>query len=227
MRSQSQARIIEFIKKKGVGRPSELARTLRITPQALHRHLRGLCSQGVLIREGEPPKTCYRIGDSSALSKQSPLPFVAPLKEIWASHPAVGLVTMFGSVARGTARPESDIDILVWLSPNEKLTRHDLWQYWDRHARALRWAPRVSIVVYHLRSRLSISTLLLDLPEEHILIYDRKDWFLRIKNAVLAWRERNGSEKLPSFGGKHAWKYSRYAKHLDDIDFNLEIGNVP
>lgn len=147
------------------------------------------------------------------------------IASILRDHPAVQLLTLFGSQARGDAGPESDYDILVFTS--EGFHRQDIWNFWDRHSKGLDGAHRVSLIIKRLKSPLTLETLLLDLPEEHICLFDRSDLFPRIKSAVVKWREKNGARRIPSFGGTHAWEYSQTAKKLSDIDFNLEIGNVP
>jgi hypothetical protein len=66
----------------------------------------------------------------------------------------------------------------------------------------------------------------LDLPEEHRLIFDRNDLFFRVKEAILQWRQKNGANKLPSFGEAHAWSYTDKNLSLNDIDFTLRLKDV-
>ncbi len=148
------------------------------------------------------------------------------LRSILGSHPAVSLVTLFGSFARGDAGPNSDIDVFVWLAANEPFDRNDIWEYWDRQTRQIPWTTKVSIVIRRFKPEIHIDTLLLDLPEEHVLVFDRKNNFVRLRDAVVRWRKKNRSLKMASFGGKHTWKYSTRVRRLDEIDFRLEIEDV-
>src|SRR5690606_4706095 len=108
---------------------------------ALHRHLRDLTAVGVLARRGSPPKTSYELVDSFSCSPELRQQ-LQTIKEILGLHPAVILVTLFGSQARGEARSDSDIDVLVWLEEGCRYTRQDIWQFWDRHSRKLAWARK-------------------------------------------------------------------------------------
>lgn len=224
MRAKQQ--IIENIAKRGSARPAELASQLGITPQALHRHLKQLCQRGVLSRVGSAPSTRYTLTPLPLPLGQNAESHLSQIGRILGAHPAVLLVTVFGSFARGTARPTSDIDVMVWLAPEEGFDRRDIWEYWDRQSRHLSWSGKVSIVTQPMRPRLSLNTLLLDLPEEHIPVYDRRDYYPRLRQAILGWRERNGAIKIASFGGKHSWRYSTKTDRLENIDFELEVENV-
>lgn len=59
MKTDTNSKIIKIITKKGAFRPTELARVLHISPQAVHRHLSLLVSQGILERKGKAPSTQY------------------------------------------------------------------------------------------------------------------------------------------------------------------------
>ena len=214
--------IIEIIRKNGSLRVEDLRQSLKITPQAIHRHLRDLERDGRLTKIGFPPQTHYQ------LSK--PQPAVVLSKEfksfqsILSIHPAICLVTLFGSQAREDANLESDWDLLVWTDPIQKFSRHDIWNFWDRQARDLPWKDKVSLIVRKLNHQdVCIDTLLLDFPEEHLLIFDKENWYQRFRNSILVWRKQWGAQKLPSFGGKHGWRYSSKVKNLSEIDFRLEL----
>jgi DNA-binding transcriptional ArsR family regulator len=225
MRTGTKQQIIDIIKKTGGAPPSLLSSELGISPQAVHRHLRQLCETGIIERIGAAPKILYRSRGNSTVA----LNLVAKmqvLKEILGAHPAVQLVTLFGSQARGTARADSDIDLLVWIDEAAGFSRQDLWGYWDRQAAKYSWKDKASLVVKPLRTELTLHTLLLDFPEEHLLVFDRSNWFPALREAVIAWREKWGAEKIPSFGGKHSWRYSTRVKRLSQIDFRLELKNV-
>jgi hypothetical protein len=225
MDAGSKSQIIKIIKKNGPSGSTSLARALGISTQALHRHLVQLTRQGVLKKLGSPPKTLYGLGDERLVTSGATT-YMHACREIFSSHPEVLLVTLFGSQATGKAKPKSDIDVLVWVRADAGFGKNEVWQYWDRHARNLPWANSVSLIVRRWHSELCLDTLLLDLPEEHILIYDANDYFVRLKTAVERWRTRWQAEKVPTFGGRHFWKYSTIVKKLSEIDFSLGIDDV-
>jgi len=61
MKTDTKTHIIDIIRKKGHSRPSLLAQALKISPQALHRHLKDLIADQVLERRGSPPFTTYAL----------------------------------------------------------------------------------------------------------------------------------------------------------------------
>lgn len=204
----------------------DLVRALHISPQAVHRHLRNLVGEGRVIKEGSAPHTLYKVNQNPAPVPGRRESMIRICREILGAHPGIRFVSLFGSQSRGDAHAGSDIDLLVWLGPTERFTRHEIWQYWDRQSRNISWASRVSLIVRRMTVPLYIDTLLLDMPEEHILVYDRATYFDKVRNAVVEWRKKNGATRLPSFGGKHAWRYSNKKERLDEIDFRLEIMDV-
>ena len=223
MRQQSSVKIIEIINKNPGIRVVDLTKRLKMSSQAVHRQLKKLLVQGTIEKRGAAPHTCYVLSETF-VSDQAAL--VEGAREVLSSHPAILCVTLFGSQARKDNLPKSDIDLLVWTKPESGFSRQDIWQYWDRQASHLTWSSRASLVVRKLTSPLYIDTLLLDMPEEHLRVFDREDYFSRLKQAVERWREKNGSARLKSFGGKHAWKYSSFAKTLSEIDFTLDLRDV-
>ncbi len=229
MKPGSKLQLLAIIDKEGALGASALATRLGITPQALHRHLKTLCNQGLLEKQGHAPHTRYTRG-TEGRSTRSGLPpnktIHETIRSVLGAHPGVRLVELFGSVARGEAGEKSDVDIIVWLGKAEPFSRQDIWQYWDRQTRAIDWAQRVSLVVRRLAPRLSIDTLLLDMPEEHVAIYDRGGFFSALKEQVESWRSRNGAVKVASFGGTHYWKYSTQERLLSKINFSLVLKDV-
>ena len=223
---KSKIQIIEIIKENGSASVSYLSKRLGISTQALHRLLKDLAANGVLQKVGSPPKTSYRLLTdvkflSKALAKQ-----MQECASILGHHPAIRLVSLFGSQARGEANENSDIDLLVWVEPKEGFHRQEIWSYWDRHTRHLPWRDKVSLVVRKLDSQIYIDTLLLDFPEEHLLVYDSAGLYAKLKKSVTSWREKWNSQKVSSFGGKHSWKYTTKVNRLADIDFKLELDYV-
>ncbi|MBI5202081.1 MAG: hypothetical protein HY925_10885 [Elusimicrobia bacterium] len=59
MKTRTRAAILAFIREHRSARPIELVRFLRISAQAVHRHLRSMTASGELERIGAGPKTRY------------------------------------------------------------------------------------------------------------------------------------------------------------------------
>lgn len=79
MKTKTRGKLLKLIADSGKARPVTLARKLKITPQALHRHLKRLVMEGTLVAVGAPPVTQYRLAgpDFEAAFdwlKGSPLP---------------------------------------------------------------------------------------------------------------------------------------------------------
>ena len=145
---------------------------------------------------------------------------------VFSDSPDVALVDLFGSFARGTPNPSSDVDLLVFLNAGSKLSRHDIWRIWDEKTKDVSWSNQASLIIRKLNPPLEIETLLLDLPEEHVALHDPKGFFDDLKKAILAWRTKNDSRRLVSFSGKPYWLYTTHPVKLEDIDFRLELRDV-
>ncbi len=63
MKKQTKKQIVGIIRKKGPTRPFDLAHTLKISPQVVHRHLKFLVSKEIIESRGKPPSTRYMIAD--------------------------------------------------------------------------------------------------------------------------------------------------------------------
>ncbi len=211
----------EITRGQGV-RPGMLSTRFGVSRQAIHRHLNILEREGAIIRQGEGPLSQYVAADQASSYDV----FCRDLRAIWSAHPQVKLVTLFGSVARETSGPNSDIDVLILFEDDSKIDRRVLWDYWDEKSKKLSWSDRVSIVPLRLTTQFSLHTLLLDLPEEHILVFERDGLFLRLKKAIISWRRRWGARKVPSFGASHAWEYTQKKLKLTEIDFTLRLDHV-
>jgi DNA-binding transcriptional ArsR family regulator len=61
MKTETRSHIVKIIEEKGRVRPSELHAALGLSPQAIHRHLKALCEQGIIEPRGSPPSTRYSI----------------------------------------------------------------------------------------------------------------------------------------------------------------------
>ncbi len=167
-------------------------------------------------------------GRISVHATYSPEDVIARLAPLFAACGEISLVSLFGSCARRTMSERSDIDLLIWLDEHSDWRRNDVWNWFDSVSIPREpFFSRVSLIIRHMRPTITIDTLLLDLPEEHIVVWDRDQRFTLLKNAVENWRKKNGSYKIPSFNGRHVWKYSSNPDStLSAIDFNLEISDV-
>lgn len=107
--------IYSYISKHQNSRAFDLANQFKLSRAMVHRHLKRLVSEGKLIKSGTPPMVTYSASTQKGLSldPKTKQQITKILKEHKASRAAV-----FGSYARGEARPDSDIDILVDL-PDE------------------------------------------------------------------------------------------------------------
>ncbi len=229
MRTGTRSKIIDIIGKNGEVGVARLSYSLKISPQAVHRHLSRLQKEGRICKVGSPPQSKYRLSVPALPASEIPdrEQVRSQVTALFGSHPAVRLICLFGSVATGRANSKSDIDLMVWLKPTEAFDRRDIWNYWDRHTRTLPWASRVSLIVRRATIALTIDTLLLDLPEEHAFLAGDRRYFDSVRESVIEWRSRNQAVKVLSFNGTHYWKYSSDPKkQLSQIDFNLELKNV-
>ncbi len=224
--ADSKALIIKAIKKQRAVQATKLAAELGISRQALHRHLRALEAAGKIVRDGDPPLVRYRLAPRPVVGPVTADEVVRDAGKIFAALPGVLLVTLFGSQARGSATEHSDVDLLVWTTAGGGPSRRKIWDFWDRDSTHLRWSPRASLVTMTFSSPLMLHTLLLDLPEEHLVVYDPKQIFPKLKRAVQRWRRKNRAVKVHSFGEAHSWVYSPTAASLADIDFRLELDDV-
>jgi hypothetical protein len=72
MKTQTRVQILKIIEKSGKIRPIELRKSLNISAQAIHRHLRNLADQGLIEVKGSAPFTQYALAgvpDLDAVSR--------------------------------------------------------------------------------------------------------------------------------------------------------------
>lgn len=69
MRTKTREKIVAFIQEKGGARPIELVQSLKISPQAIHRHLRRLRADGLLEVRDHGPRIRYFIAGNPQLEK--------------------------------------------------------------------------------------------------------------------------------------------------------------
>ncbi|MBI4372050.1 MAG: winged helix-turn-helix transcriptional regulator [Elusimicrobia bacterium] len=69
MKTESRSKILKIINQGAGARPIELVRSLGISAQAIHRHLKALMSAGVLESRGRGPLTRYFIAGAAEVGK--------------------------------------------------------------------------------------------------------------------------------------------------------------
>ncbi len=69
MKTDTRLRIGKVIEKKGPQRPADLALVLKISPQALHRQLKLMVQEGLLVIQGKSPKTFYALSGVADFSQ--------------------------------------------------------------------------------------------------------------------------------------------------------------
>lgn len=102
-----------------VAHPRELARQLRRPPQVVGRELRRLEAAGILVSETIGRARRYQVDDASPIAAEvrslvaKTIGIEARLRAALATVPGVEEAYLYGSYARGTERPTSDLDVLV------------------------------------------------------------------------------------------------------------------
>lgn len=61
MKTDTRLRIVKLLEKNGEMRPADFVKALAISPQALHRHLKVLLTEGKAESRGKPPVTRYAL----------------------------------------------------------------------------------------------------------------------------------------------------------------------
>ncbi len=108
-----------FARSGVVAHPRELARQIRRPPQVVGRELRGLEAAGILTSETIGRARRYRVDDASPIAAEirslvaKTIGIEARLRAALATVPGVEEAYLYGSYARGTERPTSDLDVLV------------------------------------------------------------------------------------------------------------------
>lgn len=120
---------------------SELADSLGTSPSSLQREVESLVNSGILQVRREGRRTYYRPQEGSAIFKElrgivrktmgTPAEVLASLAPI---SGRIELALIYGSVARGTDRANSDVDVLV---VSDRITLEELFRRLARAERRL------------------------------------------------------------------------------------------
>jgi len=108
-----------FARPSMVAHPRELARQLGRAPQVVGRELRRLEAAGILTSEAIGRSRRYRVDEVSPIAAEvrslvaKTIGIEARLRAALASVPGVEEAHIYGSYARGTERPSSDLDVLI------------------------------------------------------------------------------------------------------------------
>lgn len=99
-------------------RPVDLARLLKVSPQALHRHLKTLVTTGILVAQGNPPITRYALAGipdfrgafswmAARALKKSPTDTVCETRDILAAR-----LSPFKALIKKGLRPD-DLSLII------------------------------------------------------------------------------------------------------------------
>jgi predicted nucleotidyltransferase len=129
-------------------------------------------------------------------------------------------VVLYGSVARGDARPGADIEVLVVvdaIAPGP-FKRRDLLDAADQalapliDAAGMEDIPtRLVRIVKSREEAREVDPLYLDLTQDAVLLYDRDGFFARILDGVRASLDRLGATRT---GDGHAWYWETSQSRL-------------
>jgi uncharacterized protein len=115
-------------------------------------------------------------------------------------------VVLFGSWARGEARPDSDIDLLIVATdpPTARLDRFRLW-----HRVALQVSPdlarQLAVIVFSAEEAKRTRPFYLDLVHEGVLLYDRDGFFRDVLSALEQRLARLGAKRARDRHGHPYW----------------------
>jgi|SRR5919197_2848191 predicted nucleotidyltransferase len=130
--------------------------------------------------------------------------FVELLASSWGDN--LVSVVLFGSCARGTATPDSDIDLLIVAAdlPNDRLERFRLW--WPvarQHFPEL--ARKLSVILLTVAEARTTRPFYLDLVEEGVLLHDRDGFFRKALDRLRERLARLGAKRLRDPQGRPYW----------------------
>ncbi len=126
-------------------------------------------------------------------------------------------VVLFGSVARGEARPDSDVDLIIVIRnlPRGRFRRQDLFMEVEKELEPLLkeleeqgYYIEFSPILKTPEEASKVVPLYLDLVEDAVLLYDRDDFFRNILENLRRRLRELGAERV-KFGKLWYWRLKR------------------
>lgn len=122
-------------------------------------------------------------------------------------------VVLFGSVSRGEARPDSDIDLLVVMKglPAGRFARRELLEPVFEKAVSLGCELTINEHLKTPEEAGKLRLLYYDFPAHAKLLYDRDDFFRKIIDAVSSHIQKTGAQRK-KWGKFYYWDLKPGAK---------------